>query len=143
MKTRKVFLFVGFLLFASMAFVLSPSTAMATPEVCDDGEDNDKDKLVDCADPDCDKSKACEITADCSPGFYKNRLLNTDPRKKLCPITCPVASQGIIGDVANECEQLVIDLSAELGSDAATRAAAKAVLDACYGTAAASPCTED
>jgi hypothetical protein len=35
MKSQKVFLFVGYLLFASMAFVLSPSTAMAGEEECD------------------------------------------------------------------------------------------------------------
>jgi len=141
MESRKVFLFVGFLLFASMAFVLSPTSVMAqVAEDCDDGIDNDGDKLVDCKDPNCSKSVKCEVTADCSPGFYKNHLLNADPRKRLCPIECP-AVDITIG--VEECAGLVLDLSAELGSDAATRAAAKAILDACYGTAEASPCEDD
>jgi hypothetical protein len=142
MKTRKVFLFVGFLLFASMAFILSSSTAMAgVVEICDNKVDDDSDKLADCDDPDCAEECKKDITADCSPGFYKNRLLNVDLRKRLCPITCPVATEGIIDNA--ECAQLVIDLSAELGSDEATRSAAKATLDACFGTAEASPCEDD
>jgi len=35
--------------------------APCSPEVCDDGSDNDCDGLVDCSDPDCDGDPACEI----------------------------------------------------------------------------------
>jgi hypothetical protein len=141
MKLQKWFMIFSLLLAVGFALVLTTGTAMAqATEICDNGIDDDSDKLVDCDDPDCaDECK--KVTADCSPGFYKNRLLNTDPRKRLCPITCPVAAAGTIDNT--ECEQLVVDLSAELGSDEATRSAAKAILDACYGTAAASPCTDD
>jgi hypothetical protein len=79
-------------------------------------------------------------TADCSPGYYKNNLLD-GPH--------PVCTNGIdcvagVPDLsALDCADLVIDLSAELGSDKATREAAKAILDACFGTAANSPCEDD
>ena len=62
MKSRKVFLVVGLLLFASLAFVLSSSTAMAQ-EICDNGVDDietPEDKLVDCADPDCAEAAVCQ-----------------------------------------------------------------------------------
>ena len=142
MKTRKLFLLVGFLLFVGMAFALSPSTVMATVEDCDNGIDDDKDKLVDCKDPDCAKSVKCEedVTADCSPGFYKNNLL--DGPHPVCTngIDCVGAQQDLT--VAN-CEFLVPLLSAELGATKAQREGAKAILDACFGTAENSPCEDD
>jgi hypothetical protein len=40
-----------------------------SPEQCDDGADNDCDELVDCADPNCAVSAACD---DCSPEICGN-----------------------------------------------------------------------
>ena len=67
------------------------------------------------------------VTADCSPGFYKNH-----------PETwCDQCFGG------EGCDLLVSQLSTRGAESAATREAAKAAIDACFGTAEASPCVDD
>jgi hypothetical protein len=66
-------------------------------------------------------------TADCSPGFYKNH-----------PETWCDACFGGEG-----CALIVEQLGARGSGSAAVREAAKAAIDACFGTAAASPCVDD
>jgi hypothetical protein len=67
------------------------------------------------------------VTADCSPGFYKNH-----------PETwCDACFAGV------GCAQIVEELSSKGAGSAAIRDAAKASIDACFGTAAASPCVDD
>ena len=42
-----------------------------TPEICDDGDDNDGDGYTDCADFDCDGDPACDPGEwTCSESFY-------------------------------------------------------------------------
>ena len=66
-------------------------------------------------------------TADCSPGYYKN---HPETWCSFC-----FAGQG--------CDQIVTDLSTGGAGSAAVRDAAKAQIDACFGTAQASPCKDD
>ena len=61
MKHRKLFMILA--AFAALGFVaLVPSTGMAQAkkEICDNGTDDDGDKLVDCQDPDCSADPACK-----------------------------------------------------------------------------------
>lgn len=69
----------------------------------------------------------CDASADCSQGFYKNH-----------PETwCDYCFAGV------GCTSLVEQLSTRGAESAAIRDAAKAQIDACFGTAEASPCTDD
>ncbi len=60
---------------AAGQFVLT--ITCATPEICDDGRDNDGDDLVDCVDPDCANDPACASTGaccfdgGCEPGTFR------------------------------------------------------------------------
>lgn len=65
-------------------------------------------------------------TADCSPGYYKNH---------------PTAWCGPCGFSVDVCNSLLNDL--RTGGSSGAREAAKAQIDACFGTAAASPCQDD
>ncbi len=69
-------------------------------------------------------------SADCSPGYYKNHpsVWKTVCASYYAPYTW---------------QQIVTMLSAQDGATLADRDAAKAMLDACFGTAAASPCMDD
>jgi hypothetical protein len=54
---------------------VSQINAQTKGEICDNGLDDDDDKLVDCADPDCATNPACQKEPPgegCSPGFWKN-----------------------------------------------------------------------
>jgi len=72
--------------------------------------------------------------ADCSPGYYKKHVDTWDSGR--CCL-------GDARDSGTACGQIYLQLCAECGGTATTRAAAKEILDACFGTAAASPCTDD
>jgi hypothetical protein len=76
-----------------------------------------------------------KTTADCSPGFYKNHPDAWD--NGICCDGDALAS-------GTECNGLYQDLNAH-GSTSANlrRAAATAELNECFGTAEASPCTDD
>jgi len=87
--------------------------------------------------------------ADCTPGFYKNHFELWDDeldncgekngeRKRNCgpyPELERACCEGM------ECDDLLIDLSAQEGSDEAMRSAAKAFLDACF--ADMEPCEDE
>ena len=45
-----------------LLFALIASPAFATETVCDDGQDNDADSMMDCADKDCAKAPNCQPT---------------------------------------------------------------------------------
>ena len=66
--------------------------------------------------------------ADCSPGYYKNHPETWCTR-------CGYDAAACTAEVAN--------LSARGSESAAIRDAAKARVDACFGTAEASPCLDD
>jgi hypothetical protein len=83
-----------------------------------------------CPPPPCDpKTQVCDgdVTADCSPGYYKKH---------------PETWQGICC-TGTACDLIAQQLCAECGATPTQRAAAKESLDSCFGTAAASPCTDD
>jgi hypothetical protein len=77
---RKGLLLMFAVLFAvGLGLVLLPvGTASAQETACNDGLDNDGDKLIDCKDPDCANAPNCVKTpppptgTPCSPGFWKN-----------------------------------------------------------------------
>jgi len=77
--------------------------------------------------PGCAPPPPPPTTADCSPGFYKNH-----------PETWCDACFGGVG-----CDAIVNQLSARGPEGAMIRDAAKAEIDACFGTAVASPCVDD
>jgi hypothetical protein len=89
-------------------------------ERCDNGIDDDKDKLVDCKDPDCSADPKCvKEPTGCSPGFYKN---HTEIWVGIC---CDEAS--------GECDALLARLTCR-GNDAiCMRSSAAAFLDLCTG----------
>lgn len=69
------------------------------------------------------------VTADCSPGFYKNH-----------PETWCGADLCFSGE---KCDELLQALASRGADSAGTREGAKGELDACFGTAQASPCVDD
>ncbi len=71
--------------------------------------------------------------SDCSPGYYKS------PKGKLTWDTECAEFYAPLGDYAH----VLWMLSAEEGATAGNRADAKTALDACFGTASNSPCSED
>jgi hypothetical protein len=121
MKKLRVLLFLlvcaSAVLMTSLAS--SPTIAQTKPEVCDNGVDDDGDKLVDCEDPDC---KCDPKGTPCSPGYWKNHKAAFD---QYC------------GQVPGwTCDQLWTALTCR-GSDASCRRqAAAAALNAVSG------CTE-
>jgi hypothetical protein len=70
----------------------------------------------------------CSANADCSPGYYKNHP------ETWCG-TCSIGSA--------TCAEVLGDLSTRGPGSDAVRAAAKGMLDACFGTAESSPCVDD
>lgn len=107
---------------AVLAAVPVPSAyAQKATEVCNDGKDNDGDKLVDCKDPDCAVDPACQKTGEgCSPGFYKNH---------------PEVWVGSCCDSTTTptCGQLLDALTCKGSDSSCGRSAAAGFLDACTG----------
>jgi hypothetical protein len=68
------------------------------------------------------------VTADCSPGYYKNHP------EAWCTAQC-----GFV----EECAVMTAALGAKGSGSAEIRDATKALIDACFVTAAASPCLDD
>jgi hypothetical protein len=101
---------------------VTPVNAQGKAEICNDGIDNDGDKLIDCADPDCVNDPSCKTPppgTGCSPGFYKN---HPDFWATCCG-----------GEGQRSCAELTTALTCK-GSDASCgRSAAAAYLDACTG----------
>jgi hypothetical protein len=81
--------------------------------------------------PSTDPACAPLAPADCSPGYYKKHpsTWQTQCVNFYSPLGSAMYVQWM--------------LSAELGASATQREQAKAALDACFGTAASSPCTDD
>ena len=111
---------IGLFFAVSLMLALSVGTAAAQKEICNDGIDNDGNKLVDCADPACANDPACQKKGTgCSPGFYKHHL--TFWVGICCDDTTTDPS----------CSELLTALACK-GSDASCgRSAAAAFLDAC------------
>ncbi len=62
------------LLICIFCFAFFTMETMATPpvaEICDNGIDDDEDGLIDCADPDCSSSEACDLAFPCSSNLYQ------------------------------------------------------------------------
>lgn len=95
-------------------------------EDCSNGKDDDGDKLIDCADPDCAAAPECQkppTGTGCSPGFFKNH------QETWVGTCCTDAT-------TPSCASLLTALTCK-GSDASCgRSAAAAFLNACTG------CTE-
>jgi hypothetical protein len=81
MIRQRLLTIVGLFFVVGLALVLlSTGTATAQVkggEICDDGIDNNGDKLIDCKDPLCATDPACKVPPPppgipCSPGFWKN-----------------------------------------------------------------------
>jgi hypothetical protein len=87
-------------------------------EICDDGKDNDDDKLIDCKDPDCE----CDEGEACSPGFWKNHT----------ELWIGICCEG------EQCGDILADLQARGPGSSAVRAAAADYLEECLGR----PCNE-
>lgn len=140
MKREWVFIAMALFFFVGLAVFMSAETASAqtckpTPEICDNKIDDDCDGLVDGLDPDCKvPPPPPKVTADCSPGFYKNHPNTWD--NGICCI-------GQSTDPTSQCGDLAFRLCAECGASSLQRAAAKEILDTCFVTAEASPCRDD
>lgn len=125
--------------FALMVTVGMSLSLIATPafaQVCDICDPKGK-----CYEPD-----KCEPPpkkgADCSPGYYKNHISAWCDPGDTQPTVDTIACGGIIGTVT--CQDLVDDwLDASQGNPVSEREAAKACLDAMFGSAEASPCEDD
>jgi hypothetical protein len=61
MRKQRLLEVVGLVVFLTfaMALTFSPAMAQTVKEDCDNGQDEDGDKLVDCEDPDCTLDPAC------------------------------------------------------------------------------------
>lgn len=94
--------------------------AQTKKEICDNGKDDDGDKLVDCDDPDCDK--VCDEGEPCSPGYWKNHT----------EVWFGVCCEGAV------CEGILADLQARGHGSSAIRQAAADFLEACLGR----PCND-
>jgi hypothetical protein len=142
MLRHRVFAVIGLLAFVAFSVVLPATTAVAQTkvEICNNGVDDDDNKLTDCADPACTETEFCKNPpppkkdADCSPGFYKKHPNTWDDG---------ICAAGDAKTAGTESNQLFRFLSAELGATAAQRALAKGFLDTCFATAELSPCEDD
>lgn len=72
-------------------------------ESCTDGQDNDGDKLIDCADSDCSEDPSCKTPPPppgipCSPGYWKN---HTSDFNEWCDEAAAIA-----GDPFTSCAQI-------------------------------------
>ena len=85
--------------------------------------------------PKCPPPPPTKATADCSPGFYKNHP------ETWCDVTCPTTGTVVFTD--GTCDLLVTLLSAKGSGSSTLREFAKDGIDACFGTAALSPCEDD
>ncbi len=83
-------------------------------------------------DPKCPPKKN---TADCSPGYYKNHP------EAWCDVTCPTTNT--VQFTGTACTLLLEALGAKGPGSEFIRGFAKDTIDACFGTAEASPCTDD
>lgn len=103
---------------------------------CTDGKDNDGDKLMDCADPDCSTDPACVKNpppsgTPCSPGYWKNHRTAFND-------VCDEAA-AIAGDQFTSCSELLTAITCtgnQPGCTGARRQAAAAALNSVSG------CTE-
>ena len=109
------------LVLATLGFCLTVVAGSAYAQVCDP------------KDPKCVPPP--KTTADCSPGFYKNHP------ETWCNVTCPTT--GSVEFTGAECDVLIEQLGARGPGSAGIRSFAKQQIDACFGTASASPCTDD
>jgi hypothetical protein len=94
---------------------------------CSDGQDNDGDKLVDCADSECATDPACTKTGTpCSPGYWKKHVTEFN---SICGAAAAIDS----GDQFGSCADLYTAITCK-GSDASCgRSAAAALLNTASG----------
>jgi hypothetical protein len=98
---------------------------------CTDGKDNDGDKLIDCADPDCSTDPACvknppPTGTPCSPGYWKNHTTQFND-------VCQAAADSNLSDAFNTCQDLLTAITCtgnQAGCTGARRQAAAALLNA-------------
>jgi hypothetical protein len=123
MKTL-LFLLLALTVCCSIGGLTGVAFAQTKGEICDNGIDDDGDKLVDCDDPDC-TCKPPDGTP-CSPGFWKNHL-------SLFNQFCAAAAALDPTDQFDDCADLLTALTCR-GSDASCgRSAAAALLNTASG----------
>jgi hypothetical protein len=133
MIRQRLFTIVGLFFVVSLALVLlSTGTATAqVKEICDDGIDNDGNKLIDCKDPACATDPVCKVPPPpggipCSPGFWKNHPDDFDE-------FCEAAAALTVEPRLDSCRDLLTALTCK-GSDASClRSAAAALLNTVSG----------
>jgi len=111
MKLQKWYMIFSLFLAVGLALALSAGTAAAQ------------------------KPPPPKVTADCSPGYYKNHP------EAWCGVTCPAT--GTVQFTGATCDLLLDQLNTHGPGGAAIREDAKGRIDACFGTAVASPCEDD
>ena len=99
-------------------------TPPPTNEICDNGKDDDGDKLVDCDDPDCDCTP--EEGVPCSPGYWKNHLTEFNQY-------CQAAVNLDANDRFASCDDLLTALTCRGANDTCGRSAAAALLNRVSG----------
>src|SRR5262245_2785040 len=103
------------------ALIDSAPLAQEKKEICNNGVDDDGDKLVDCADPDC----KCHHGKDCSPGFWKN---HEDAFNQFCE-----EAAAIPGNAFSSCDDLRAALNCKGSNADCKRSAAAAALNQVSG----------
>jgi hypothetical protein len=127
---KKSLVLILALLCTPLLFAAMPNPAVSQEEkkeICDNGIDDDDDKLVDCADPDC----KCEPTkkGDCSPGYWKNHVSEFN---QYCQ-----AAADLPGDSFTTCADIWTAITCKGSNESCQRQAAASALNQVSG------CTED
>ena len=97
--------------------------AQTKSEICDNKADDDDDKLVDCADPDCKCEEPPPPPPDgppCSPGYWKNHETEFNA-------ACQQAADLYPNDAFASCSDIMTALTCR-GSDASCKRSAAAAL---------------
>lgn len=108
----------------SIAGLTNSAIAQTKGEICDNGKDDDGDKLVDCDDPDCDCTP--EEGVPCSPGYWKNHLTEFNQY-------CQAAVNLDANDRFASCDDLLTALTCRGANDTCGRSAAAALLNRVSG----------
>ena len=106
------------------------AVAQTKGEICDNGTDDDGDKLVDCDDPDC----KCEPPpppkeGNCSPGYWKNHPTEFNQ-------ACQAAADLEAGDSFASCSDILTALTCRGSDSSCKRSEAAALMNRVTG------CTE-
>lgn len=124
---KLLFILLALAVCYSLGGVAKVALAQTKGEICDNGIDDDGDKLVDCADPDCKCTPPSGTP--CSPGYWKNHL---DQFNQVCQQAVDLSAT----DPFNSCADLMTALTCKGSDSSCKRSAAAALLNTVSG------CTE-